>query len=153
VEYDPDVARFSSIASTTRKANDLRTVLHIYHYKERHKRITSSIDLKLESPLGAARRVARKAKNEAKSGVVLSPESEPNSKRNEFAFFLHSPYLAFHEPPKVLYSGKDKHAVPTVLIHRSAFWRQYTLQYGDSLTDGVLDPRGVVAWKHNGGNK
>ena len=41
-----------------------------------------------------------------------------------------------------------------MLIHQGCFWREYKLQLGPSIgKPGVLDPRGVVAWKHNGGDK
>ncbi|ORY13056.1 hypothetical protein BCR34DRAFT_278019 [Clohesyomyces aquaticus] len=70
------------------------------------------------------------------------------------SFFLQSPYLAFHEPPRVLYTGSTKYHTPVVLIHSSLFWRTYRLQLGPSLAEpGVLDPRGVVCWRHNGGDK
>jgi hypothetical protein len=131
-----------------------RTVYHIYHEKDRyHKRIQSKIDLKYESPRSTVKRAARKAKKD----TVIDTEAEPELQTgNEFtncggAFFLHIPYLAFHDPPKVLYAGENKHATPVVLIHGSAFWRRYKLQYGDSLAADVLDPRGVVTWRHNGG--
>jgi hypothetical protein len=67
------------------------------------------------------------------------------------AFFLNQPYLAFHMPPTVLYSGTNRYnGKPLVLIHASAFWRKWKLQLGPSLSiPGVIDPRGVVCWKHS----
>jgi hypothetical protein len=139
----------------------VRTTYHIYPEKERHKRIQTNTDLKKESPRSAVQRAARKEKKEAKKNVAIGAKSETSSnpdpelelKTRGDSFFLHTPYLAFHSPPQVLYAGTDKQAPPTVLIHGSTFWRKYKLQYGDSLATGVLDPRGVVAWKHNGGTK
>lgn len=129
-----------------------RTTYHIYDVKQKHRRIQTVVDIKKESPLSTEGRKARKARKEAKkTGVVIELETSGDV---DDAFFLHSPYVAFHGPPKVLYAGQDKHATPAILIHGSAFWRRYTLQYGDSIaTPGVLDPRGVVCWKHNGGDK
>jgi len=68
---------------------------------------------------------------------------------------VHRPYLAFHVPPRVLYTGNTKRGTsPAVLIHEGCFWRSYKLQVGPSIAQpGVLDPRGVVSWKHNGGDK
>jgi hypothetical protein len=41
-----------------------------------------------------------------------------------------------------------------MLIHEACLWRTYRLQLGPSLAEkGVLDPRGVVSWRHNGGDK
>jgi hypothetical protein len=69
------------------------------------------------------------------------------------AFFLHRPYLAFHVPPRVLYMGNSKHtAQPAVLIHEGCFWKEYKLQLLPPIP-GIIDPRGVVCWRHNGGDK
>ncbi|PVH93582.1 hypothetical protein DM02DRAFT_676745 [Periconia macrospinosa] len=127
------------------------TIYHIYPHENRkkhHKHIQSEVDFSKESPRGAAKRELRKKKQKTESVAV--EQSEDDDK----AFFLHKPYLAFHSPPKVLYNGPDKKAKPVVLIHAGSFWREYKLQYGDSLAArNVIDPRGVVKWKHNGGTK
>jgi hypothetical protein len=126
-----------------------RTTYHIYHEKTRHKRIQTTIDLALESPRNKAKRAAA-PNNTAKDHGVSSHTIVPTDTSQ--SFFLHKPYLAFHSPPRVLHAGDTKHG-PPLLIHSSAFWRNYKIQYGDSLAaTGVLDPRGVIALSHNGGN-
>jgi hypothetical protein len=79
----------------------------------------------------------------------------PRIDPDDNAFFLHRPYLAFHVPPRVLYMGNSKrNAKPVVIIHGGCFWRSYKLQLGPSISQaGVVDPRGVVGWRHNGGNR
>jgi hypothetical protein len=95
----------------------------------------------------------QKAKRKEKKERMDSglPRIDPD----DDAFFLHRPYLAFHVPPRVLYMGNSKrNAKPVVLIHEGCFWREYKLQLGPSISKpGVLDPRGVVAWRHNGGDE
>jgi len=156
---DEQVTRLPTTASGLGDADAARTTYHIYHEKDYHKRLQSKIDLECESPRSAVKRAARTAKKKTKNGVVVDTEAEPDlhldteHEHSGCAFFQHVPYLAFHDPPKVLYAGEDKHAPPVVLMNGSAFWRRYKLQYGDSLAADVLDPRGVVAWKHNGGSK
>jgi hypothetical protein len=72
----------------------------------------------------------------------------------ELAFFLYTPYLSFAYPPRVLRLGTPAHSVPLALIHNSPFWRVWEIQLGDQIAaPGVLDPRGVVSWAHNGGDK
>ncbi|KAH7350488.1 hypothetical protein BKA66DRAFT_446873 [Pyrenochaeta sp. MPI-SDFR-AT-0127] len=140
---DPDV--------TSVVAGESRSTFHIYHKKESHKDILPVTDPSKERLSGPtfkeqkAKRKERKARKNSGLPVVVS---------NDSAFFLHTPYLAFHMPPRVLYSGKTKHATPVVLIHEGWFWKEYKLQLGPSIAQpGVLDPRGVVAWKHHGGDK
>lgn len=49
--------------------------------------------------------------------------------------------------------GSSKHtAHPSVLIYDGCFWKEYKLQLLQS-APSVIDPRGVVAWRHNGGDK
>ncbi|KAF3050341.1 hypothetical protein E8E11_006182 [Didymella keratinophila] len=102
------------------------------------------------------------------SSETLNPEpseqqhEEPNdfepSSLQETSYFLHSPYLSFHSPPKVLYTcpvhptspSRYSPSTPVALIHSGCFWRTYTIQLGASLAlPGVIDPRGVVSWAHN----
>lgn len=94
-------------------------------------------------------KACRKDQKARKASGLPPVEPDPN------AFFLHTPYLAFHMPPQILYAGTSKHGTtPTVLIHHSCFWHKYKLQLGPFLSaPDVLDPRGVVSWQHNGGNK
>ena len=92
-------------------------------------------------------KATRKEKKERVDAGVPSVEPDDN------AFFLHRPYLAFHVPPRVLYIGNSKHtAQPAILIHEGCFWTEYKLQLLPSIT-GILDPRGVAPWRHNGGDK
>lgn len=95
----------------------------------------------------------RKKKETAQKENGSEPVHSRASISDDGSFFLHTPYLAFHDPPRVLYAGGTKHAIPVVLIHNSALWRTWKLQLGPSITKpGVLDPRGVVCWRHNGGD-
>lgn len=146
-----NITRLPTSASEPLDPNAARSTYHIYPHKEKHRRISSTVDFKKESPLSGAKRRARKQKKALKESSVVAEAQEGDP---DDAFFLQSPYLAFHSPPKVLYIGSDKHAVPVVLIHGAMFWKKYRLQYGPSIAaPGVVDPRGVVSWKHNGGDK
>lgn len=143
------VTRLPTSASESTAQDDAHSTLHIYPHKDRHTHIKPTKDLSKESSWGKAARKARKEHKE--NGNVLEVSESADG---EGAFFLHSPYLAFHDPPKVLYMGADRNATPIMLIHGGAFWRKYKLQLGSSIgTPGVIDPRGVVCWKHNGGDK
>jgi hypothetical protein len=116
------------------------TTYHIYNIKDRYTTISTSADAPKNRFFGPITKKAR--------------EISTNDNDTEPTFFLHKPHLAFHKPPHVLYAGASKHsALPTALIHSTCFWRSYKLQLGPSLASlGVLDPRGVVPWKHNGGD-
>jgi hypothetical protein len=125
---------------------------HIYAKKECHKLLSTVIDTTKErrsGPTVKQLKAIRAEKNHRKASGL--PSIEPD----DTAFFIHRPYLAFHVPPRVLYTGNSKRGTkPAVLIHEGCFWRSYKLQVGPSIGQpGVLDPRGVVAWKHNGGDK
>jgi hypothetical protein len=66
------------------------------------------------------------------------------------AYYLHSPYISFHCPPRVLRRGGNKHAPPICLLHNSFLWRRWRLQFGDILSQkGVIDPRGAISWDYN----
>ncbi|KAF2812575.1 uncharacterized protein BDZ99DRAFT_569232 [Mytilinidion resinicola] len=71
-------------------------------------------------------------------------------------FFLYTPGLSFHSPPpRVLLagSGSRPHSTPLALIHTSPLWRTWRIQLGASLAaPGVIDPRGLVSYAHNGGS-
>jgi hypothetical protein len=125
---------------------------HIYSKHPCHKLITPISNPNKDRRSGPSPKQQKAArKDKAHRSASGLPPLEPDDN----AFFLHKPYLAFHMPPHVLYLGNSQHATtPAVLIHQSCFWRKYKLQLGPSLAQpGVLDPRGVVAWKHNGGDK
>lgn len=129
-----------------------RSTFHIYSEKEDHKCVSPTPDITKERRSGPTLKelkAKRKEKKDRKLAELPAVDSEDHE------FFLHKPYLAFHMPPRVLYTGNNKHnAKPAVLIHEACLWRKYKLQLGPSITKpGVLDPRGVVAWKQNGGDK
>ncbi|KAF1952522.1 hypothetical protein CC80DRAFT_596606 [Byssothecium circinans] len=131
--------------------NTPRTTYHIYPHKDCHKRITRALSLQKESRFSTAKREVKKSQQAAREKGILVDEEDGDRD----AFYLHTPYLAFHSPPQVLYAGKNKQeGIPKVLIHGSGPWTTYKLQYGDALgEEGVVDRRGVVGWKHNGGSK
>ncbi|CAI6323415.1 unnamed protein product [Periconia digitata] len=111
------------------------TIYNIYPYRIHHKRIQTDINLAQESSFSRTPR---------------------NTNRNydDCPFYVHRPHLAFHRPPRVLYAGEDRKGKPKVLIHSSAFWCEYKLQYGNSLAaSGAVDPRGLVKWRHDGGTR
>ncbi|KAF2830640.1 hypothetical protein CC86DRAFT_165152 [Ophiobolus disseminans] len=128
------------------------STFHIYGEKECYKVISPALDPTKERRTGPTLKQlkARRAEQKERKASGLPPTAP-----NDNAFFLHRPYLAFHIPPHVLYTGNSKHGTtPAVLIHPGCFWKEYKLQLGPSIgLPGVLDPRGVVAWKHNGGEK
>jgi hypothetical protein len=129
-----------------------RSTFHVYQKHECHKSISPATDPSKERRLGPSIKQQKAKRKEKKERTASGlPRVDPD----ENAFFLHRPYLAFHVPPRVLYMGTSKrNAKPVVLIHEGCFWREYKLQLGPSISKpGVLDPRGVVAWRHNGGDK
>jgi hypothetical protein len=143
--------------------HDVRSTYHIYHKREQHATISPTTNPSKERYWGPTIK-ENKAKRQRKKEEIAAAEANgltlTESRRSAAAeevddgsFFLHTPYLAFHDPPRVLYTGTSKHTVPAVLIHSSAFWHTWKLQLGPSIgKPGVLDPRGVVCWKHNGGD-
>ncbi|KAF2648736.1 hypothetical protein K491DRAFT_783863 [Lophiostoma macrostomum CBS 122681] len=165
----PDLkASLVSVSSTPSSTNppklhSLSSTYHIYHKKENHARISPTADPTHERFWGPsikevrAKRRAKKlaAQQQPQSNdwpIASSPSSSP-ALGEDGAFFLHTPYLAFHEPPRVLYAGTTKRTVPAVLIHSTLFWRKWKLQLGPSIAKrGVLDPRGVVCWRYHGGD-
>ncbi|KAF2874569.1 hypothetical protein BDV95DRAFT_666400 [Massariosphaeria phaeospora] len=129
------------------------STFHIYHKKEGGDRLISPvIDPSKERRWGPTVAESKAERNHDRALVKEGPAVEEAD--DDGSFFLHTPYLAFHNPPRVLYAGPSRHANPAVLIHGSSCWRKWKLQLGPSIAlPGVLDPRGVVSWKHNGGNK
>lgn len=134
------------------KAITPQSTYHIYEENPLDKCISLVVDPKREKWLGPSpkeQKIKRLQKRERKNSGL--PPIEPD----DTAFYIHQPYLSFHLPPRVLYTGSSKYtAKPAVLIHEGCFWKKYTLQLGPSISQpGVIDPRGVVSWRHNGGDK
>src|SRR5690242_2114523 len=152
-----------------------QTVLHIYFEDGCwHKVITPTLSTSQERRFGprpkeqkerrVAKREARKLRettpipplcNTIDESAALLDAPEPSGAAKD-SYFLHTPYLSFHLPPSVLYIGDGRYAPskPAALIHTGCFWRSYKIQLGPSLSlPGVIDPRGVVSWRHNGGSK
>jgi hypothetical protein len=127
-----------------------RSVFHIYEKHECHKCISLVTDAALERRSGPTIKQQKERRKERKERQDAGlPRVEPDDN----AFFLHRPYLAFHVPPRVLYTGSSKRtAQPAVLIHEGCFWKEYKLQLLPRIP-GIIDPRGVVGWRHNGGDK
>ena len=139
-EYDHELPPSTESSST----------FHIYEKHACHKSITPIVDPILERRSGPTikeQKATRKEKKERRDAGL------PSVKPDDNAFFLHRPYLAFHVPPRVLYTGSSNYtAQPAILIHEGCFWKEYILQLLPS-TPGILDPRGVVPWRHNAGDK
>ncbi|KAI4685838.1 uncharacterized protein J4E88_003675 [Alternaria novae-zelandiae] len=131
-------------------STEAKSIFHIYEKHKCHKSITPVLDPTLERRSGSTikeQKATRKEKKERRDAGLPSVEPDDN------AFFLHRPYLAFHVPPRVLYTGNSRHTAQlAILIHEGCFWKEYKLQLLSS-TAGILDPRGVVPWRHNGGDK
>lgn len=154
---------------------DSRTILHIYSEQEcGHKVITPTLSLPQERRFGPkpkeqkARRIAKKAARKLRESsqippstittdkLTVLPDTPESAKADKDQYYLHTPYLSFHLPPSVLYVGSSRYAssTPVALVHTGWFWRSYKIQLGPSLAcQGVIDPRGVVSWQHNGGPK
>lgn len=132
-------------------ACELRSTFHIYEKRECHKYISPVTDPSKERWSGPT---VKEQKAERKERQRRKVSGLPRVGSGDNTFFLHKPYLAFHMPPRVLYTCNTKDPTPAVLIHEGWFWKEYKLQLGPSIAQpGVVDPRGVVAWKHHGGSK
>ncbi|KAL1801429.1 hypothetical protein ACET3X_001771 [Alternaria dauci] len=131
-------------------SNGPRSTFHIYEKHECHKWISPVVDPVLEQRSGPT---TKQQKTRQKKQKERQAAGLPRVVPDENAFFLHRPYLAFHVPPRVLYTGNSKYtARPAILIHEGSWWKEYKLQLLPSTPD-VIDPRGVVGWRHNGGDK
>ena len=142
-----------------------RTTLHIYFENGLcHKLVTPTVSPSQERRFGPTpkqqkeRRIAKRLAKKARlipaiEEDALTPLTVSDSDKE--TFFLHTPYLSFHLPPSILFVGSTKYAParPVALVHTGCFWRTYKIQLGPSLSlPGVIDPRGVVSWRHNGGS-
>jgi hypothetical protein len=148
---DKDDAKFGPLSPTSTFHSSFddsssKSAYHIYHKQDLHRTISPVIDPAKERFWGPTMRQLKEDRAKRKIEKTM-----PAAKVDNEAFFLNKPYLAFHMPPTVLYSGTNRYnGKPLVLIHASAFWRKWKLQLGPSLsTPGVIDPRGVVCWKHS----
>ncbi|KAJ8115061.1 hypothetical protein OPT61_g3207 [Boeremia exigua] len=161
--------------ATSVSAQDTRTLLHIYFQSDcGSKSITPTLSPSQERRWGPtpkeqkARRAAKKAAKKLRSASRLCPTpttpvesaalpiSTGPAEATGDSYFMHTPYLSFHVPPSVLYVGTDRYSpsIPVALVTSGCFWRAYRIQLGRALSlPGVIDPRGVVSWRHNGGSK
>ncbi|KAH8725131.1 hypothetical protein GQ44DRAFT_239224 [Phaeosphaeriaceae sp. PMI808] len=150
----PTTKQNDQISPSSSSSHTTTTTLHIYAKSTCHKYITPtpipSKDRR-SGPTASSKKSARKAQKARKStGLPPTDDGDPDPN----AFFLHKPYLAFHAPPYVLYTGSSSqhNGTPVILIHAGCWWRTYTLQLGrDFAREGVLDARGVVCFAHDGG--
>ncbi|KAF2020659.1 hypothetical protein BU24DRAFT_5671 [Aaosphaeria arxii CBS 175.79] len=141
-------------------SNELRSTYHVYHKRERHAVLTTAVDSTRERWSGPnvkelkAERIQRKLSRTRTIPCPGNQSTELDAVDNDASFLLYTPYLSFHDPPRVLYTQTSNVGVPLMLIHTKSFWRSYKLQFGPSIAKpGVIDPRGVVSWKNNGGDK
>jgi hypothetical protein len=152
VSSDRDDGNNDTYANVTHLLPSTNPTYHIYSKHPCHKLISPvsdpSKDRRSGPTLKEQKAIRKDKKLRAASGL---PSIEPDDN----AFFIHKPYLAFHMAPHVLYTGNSSRGTtPTVLIHQACFWRGYKLQIlRPEVAEEVLDPRGVVGWKHNGGDK
>lgn len=90
------------------------------------------------------KRWARKKIGPKRSCIVDHPGLDPRTEISPY--FVHQPRLTFHHPPRTLRRGGNKTASPICLIHSSAFWRTWKLEFGEGLAnEGIIDGRGVSA--------
>ncbi|KAK0112952.1 hypothetical protein ONS95_014668 [Cadophora gregata] len=91
------------------------------------------------------------AKKISKAKALDNPRCDPRTETSPY--FLHLPSLYGKNPPYTLRHGGTKAAPTACLLHCSAFWRTWELEFGDILAQpGVVDGRGVVNIKY-GTNK
>lgn len=152
-------------SETPLQHNAVLSTYHIYRKGEQNACISPTINESKErwwGPTAKEQKASRKLKKleaarrkEAKESGHTAQELAPATETEiNDEFFVHTPYLSFHDPPRVLYIGNSRYTEPAVLIHSRFMWRTYKLQIGPSLaTPGLFDPRGVVCWRHNGGDK
>ncbi|KAL5317437.1 hypothetical protein ACEPPN_014532 [Leptodophora sp. 'Broadleaf-Isolate-01'] len=139
------------------------TLYHIYHtgpyknYYSIHTESDSKTPLnRFPEPLPGAeeqnkstpslfncRRTETTSPKVSKAKALDNPRCDP---RTETApYFLHLPTIYGKAPPYTLRHGGTKAAPTACLLHCSAFWRTWKLEFGDLLAQpGVVDGRGVV---------
>lgn len=119
------------------------TVYHIYHAGKRGKNFTahSIKDTKLVEQLhgeigpvvlkrGCGSSSSTRGVNASNSLPPKKIEADDNkTDPRRAAYYLHSPFLWFHEPPQTLRFGADKNAPVVCLIEGSFFWRTWRLDF------------------------
>ncbi|KAI9835224.1 MAG: hypothetical protein M1837_003885 [Sclerophora amabilis] len=61
-------------------------------------------------------------------------------------YFVHTPSLFFHVPPRTLRRGGSKTAPTICLFQASCFWKHYNIKFSDQFaSESVIDGRGVVS--------
>ncbi|KAJ9635088.1 hypothetical protein H2199_008574 [Coniosporium tulheliwenetii] len=88
----------------------------------------------------AAAKKEQKRLQKLNGGVIdVDPDVETQS------YFVHTPYVSFHNPPRTLRRGSSKDGPVVCLIHSSLWWKEWVVQVGGAVEEeGVVDPRGVV---------
>jgi hypothetical protein len=125
-----------SVLSNDKPTPTHASAYHIYHQGESHFVIT---------PVRNSEK--RKALHEKSSKSPDEPSEDTQMHQildDEAGFFVHTPYLSFHHPPRTLRRGTSKHGPTLCLIHDSWLWRRWKLQFGDNLASAI-DARGVVS--------
>ncbi|KAI9925061.1 hypothetical protein MW887_006469 [Aspergillus wentii] len=80
-----------------------------------------------------------------KSRSVIHQIASPHSAKD--TYFIHVPFLAFHNPARTLRRGGSKSCEPICLINDDWFWKRWNIQFGDDIGK-ALDRRGVVRWEN-----
>ncbi|PKY07108.1 hypothetical protein P168DRAFT_287602 [Aspergillus campestris IBT 28561] len=97
--------------------------------------------------------------------ILISPEKQSKDKRKvgklnttkdagdtttthpQGSFYMHRPFLSFHNAPRTLRHGSAKTGAPICIMNDSPLWGRWNLQFGEEELAQALDPRGVVAWQ------
>lgn len=132
--------------SITDEEYDARsTVYHIYHAGKRDSNFTvhtikdTELVQQLCEEVGPVvlRRFCCPSKNKLVRRLRSSDSPEPKKIKaddrktdpRKATYYLHSPFLWFHEPPQTLRFGSDKNAPVVCLIEGSFFWRTWRLDF------------------------
>lgn len=145
---DDGISSYSSSATDLSNVDEYgarTTVYHIYHAGKRGKNFTahSIKDAKLVKQLheeigpvvlkrgcGVSNYSSACGANAPNSLPPKEIEADDNkTDPRRAAYYLHSPFLWFHEPPQTLRFGADKNAPVVCLIEGSFFWRTWRLDF------------------------
>ena len=97
--------------------------------------------------LFSCRRTKTSPKKICKAKALDNPRCDPRTETSPY--FVHLPTLYGKNPPYTLRHGGTKAAPTACLLHCSAFWRTWKLEFGDILAQpGVVDGRGAVSIKY-----